>query len=109
MVRYSCYLQVRGFGGVTRVRERKADDNIRRTDTGNDTRTRRSCRKRKMGRSEVIMEATQQFLQEKRARELRDEMERGYAEMATINFAIACECTHVEAEAEDRNISILGG
>ncbi|EFR97580.1 'toxin-antitoxin system, antitoxin component' [Listeria ivanovii FSL F6-596] len=55
------------------------------------------------------MEATQQFLQEKRARELRDEMERGYAEMATINFAIACECTHVEAEAEDRNISILGG
>ncbi|MBC8824679.1 CopG family transcriptional regulator, partial [Escherichia coli] len=25
------------------------------------------------------------------------------------NFAIACECTHVEAEAEDRNISILGG
>ncbi|EAD8908143.1 CopG family transcriptional regulator [Listeria monocytogenes] len=65
--------------------------------------------KEKMGRGEVIMEATQQFLQEKRARELRDEMERGYAEMATINFAIACECTHVEAEAEDRNISILGG
>ncbi|ENK5393664.1 CopG family transcriptional regulator [Listeria monocytogenes] len=65
--------------------------------------------KEKMGRSEVIMEATQQFLQEKRARELRDEMERGYEEMATINFAIACECTHVEAEAEDRNISILGG
>ncbi|EJB2511629.1 CopG family ribbon-helix-helix protein [Listeria monocytogenes] len=65
--------------------------------------------KEKMGRSEVIMEATQQFIQEKRARELRDEMERGYAEMATINFAIACECTHVEAEAEDRNISILGG
>ncbi|EHY9943805.1 CopG family ribbon-helix-helix protein [Listeria monocytogenes] len=65
--------------------------------------------KEKMGRSEVIMEATQQFLQEKRARELRDEMERGYAEMATINFAIACECIHVEAEAEDRNISILGG
>ncbi|CWT92490.1 CopG family ribbon-helix-helix protein [Listeria monocytogenes] len=65
--------------------------------------------KEKMGRSEVIMEATQQFLQEKRARELRYEMERGYAEMATINFAIACECTHVEAEAEDRNISILGG
>lgn len=65
--------------------------------------------KEKMGRSEVIMEATQQFLQEKRARELRDEMERGYAEMATINFAIACECTHVEAEAEDKNISILGG
>ncbi|EAC7954064.1 CopG family ribbon-helix-helix protein [Listeria monocytogenes] len=65
--------------------------------------------KEKMGRSEIIMEATQQFLQEKRARELRDEMERGYAEMATINFAIACECTHVEAEAEDRNISILGG
>ncbi|HDT9427673.1 TPA: CopG family ribbon-helix-helix protein [Listeria monocytogenes] len=65
--------------------------------------------KEKMGRSEVIMEATQQFLQEKRARELRDEMERGYAEMAKINFAIACECTHVEAEAEDRNISILGG
>ncbi|EKE6023858.1 CopG family ribbon-helix-helix protein [Listeria monocytogenes] len=65
--------------------------------------------KEKMGRSEVIMEATQQFLQEKRARELRDEMERGYVEMATINFAIACECTHVEAEAEDRNISILGG
>ncbi|EMQ6109270.1 CopG family transcriptional regulator [Listeria monocytogenes] len=65
--------------------------------------------KEKMGRSEVIMEATQQFLQEKRARELRVEMERGYAEMATINFAIACECTHVEAEAEDRNISILGG
>ncbi|EAE7734386.1 CopG family ribbon-helix-helix protein [Listeria monocytogenes] len=65
--------------------------------------------KEKMGRSEVIMEATQQFLQEKRARELRDEMERGYAEMATINFAIACECTHVEAEAEDRNISTLGG
>ncbi|EGP9533836.1 CopG family ribbon-helix-helix protein [Listeria monocytogenes] len=65
--------------------------------------------KEKMGRSEVIMEATQQFLQEKRARELRDEMERGYAEMATINFAIACECTHVEAEAEDRNISVLGG
>ncbi|MBC2314426.1 CopG family ribbon-helix-helix protein [Listeria welshimeri] len=65
--------------------------------------------KEKMGRSELIMEATQQFLQEKRARELRDEMERGYAEMATINFAIACECTHVEAEAEDKNISILGG
>lgn len=58
--------------------------------------------KEKMGRSEVIMEATQQFLQEKRARELRDEMERGYAEMATINFAIACECTHVEAEAEEQ-------
>ncbi|RFQ75138.1 CopG family transcriptional regulator, partial [Escherichia coli] len=31
--------------------------------------------KEKMGRSEVIMEATQQFLQEKRSRELRDEME----------------------------------
>ncbi len=49
MVRYSCYLQVRGFGGVTRVRERKTDNNIRRTDTGNGTGTRRSCRKRKNG------------------------------------------------------------
>ncbi|WP_239256144.1 CopG family ribbon-helix-helix protein [Listeria ilorinensis] len=65
--------------------------------------------KEKVGRSEVIREATQLFLKQKKAREMRDEMKRGYTEMATINFAIACECTHVEAEAENRNIEILGG
>ncbi|WP_099223431.1 CopG family ribbon-helix-helix protein [Listeria costaricensis] len=65
--------------------------------------------KEKVGRSEVIREATQLFLKQKKAREMRDEMKRGYTEMATINFAIACECTHVEAEAENRNIDILGG
>ncbi|EUJ51842.1 CopG family transcriptional regulator [Listeria fleischmannii FSL S10-1203] len=40
---------------------------------------------------------------------MRTEMERGYEEMAKINFAIACECTHVEAEAESKNIEVLGG
>ncbi|MBC1520253.1 CopG family ribbon-helix-helix protein [Listeria aquatica] len=65
--------------------------------------------KEKMERSEVIMEATQEFLKRKKAREVRVEMERGYIEMAKINFAIACECTHAESEAENRNIEILGG
>ncbi|EUJ30763.1 hypothetical protein MFLO_10204 [Listeria floridensis FSL S10-1187] len=65
--------------------------------------------KEKVERSEVIMEAAQEFLKRKRARDLRDEMERGYIEMAKINFAIACECTHVESEAENRNIEVLGG
>ncbi len=63
----------------------------------------------KVERSEVIMEATQEFLKQKKAREMRTEMERGYTEMAKINFAIACECTHVEAEAESKNIEVLGG
>lgn len=65
--------------------------------------------KEKMGRSEMIMEATQQFLRQRKASDLRDEMERGYTEMASINFSIACECTHVESEAEDKNLQVLGG
>ncbi|WP_163652207.1 CopG family ribbon-helix-helix protein [Listeria sp. PSOL-1] len=66
-------------------------------------------KKEKVGRSEVIREATKQFIEQKKARELRDEMEKGYTEMATINFAISSECTHVEAEAETKSMEILGG
>lgn len=67
------------------------------------------ARKQRIEKNEIIDRAVKQYISQQKVRDLRVEMERGYAEMANINFAIACECTHVESEAEDKNIRVLGG
>lgn len=65
--------------------------------------------KERIEKNEIINRAVKQYISQQKVHDLRIEMERGYAEMANINFAIACECTHVETEAEDKNIRVLGG
>lgn len=51
-------------------------------------------------RSEWIRQAMSQFLSEKKKQSIRESMQRGYAEMATINLRIASESFLVEGEAD---------
>ncbi|WP_153126767.1 CopG family ribbon-helix-helix protein [Peribacillus tepidiphilus] len=51
-------------------------------------------------RSELIYRATVMYLNERKKRKFRDQMKRGYVEMAAINLKIASEAFLAEYEAE---------
>lgn len=50
-------------------------------------------------RSELIRQAMKLYLTERRKRQLREAMQRGYMEMAKINLHIASESFHAEEDA----------
>ena len=53
-----------------------------------------------VNRNELLYRATKMYLHERKKRKLRDDMKRGYIEMATINLSIASEAFLAEYEAE---------
>ncbi len=53
-----------------------------------------------VNRNELLYRATKMYLHERKKRKIRDEMKRGYIEMATINLGIASEAFLAEYEAE---------
>ncbi|NMA51912.1 MAG: ribbon-helix-helix protein, CopG family [Peptococcaceae bacterium] len=55
-----------------------------------------------LNRSEFIREAMKLYIAERKRRKLREEMKRGYIEMAKINLALAME--HHRLESEVTNI-----
>jgi CopG family transcriptional regulator / antitoxin EndoAI len=50
-------------------------------------------------RSELIRQAMKLYLMERKKRQLRESMQRGYMEMAKINLHIASEAFHAEEDA----------
>ena len=52
-----------------------------------------------LNRSEFIREAMKLYIAERKRRLLREQMKRGYLEMARINLALAVEHYRLEAEA----------
>ena len=53
----------------------------------------------KRTRSEFIREAMRLYLQERKKRQIRERMQKGYLEMAKINLALSREAIHAENEA----------
>ncbi|WP_110926406.1 CopG family ribbon-helix-helix protein [Bacillus massiliglaciei] len=53
-----------------------------------------------VNRSEFIYRAAKMYLRERKKREFRERMKRGYIEMAAINLTIASEAFQAEFEAE---------
>lgn len=53
----------------------------------------------KRTRSEFIREAMRLYLQERKKRQIRERMQRGYLEMAGINLALSNEAVYAESEA----------
>ncbi|QGP91420.1 hypothetical protein MGLY_07530 [Neomoorella glycerini] len=51
-------------------------------------------------RSEFIREAMKLYITERKRRNIREQMKRGYQEMAAINLALAVENYDVENEAQ---------
>jgi len=51
-------------------------------------------------RNEFIYQATKMYLRERRKRQIREAMRRGYMEMAKINLNIASEAFLAEEEAD---------
>lgn len=56
----------------------------------------------KRNRSELIREAMRLYIDHKKKREIRDQMKKGYQEMAEINLKLAEMCFDIESETEDR-------
>lgn len=56
----------------------------------------------KRNRSEFIREAMKLYLAERKRRSLREQMKRGYLEMAQINLGLAAESFYLENEVELR-------
>jgi CopG family transcriptional regulator / antitoxin EndoAI len=50
-------------------------------------------------RSELIRQAMKLYLMDRKKRQLRESMQRGYLEMAKINLHIASEAFHAEEDA----------
>ncbi|TYO96198.1 transcriptional regulator, CopG family [Desulfallas thermosapovorans DSM 6562] len=64
----------------------------------------------KQNRSEFVREAMKLYLAERRRRMLREQMKKGYVEMATINLALAIEQYRLESEvAPEFEDSVAGG
>lgn len=64
--------------------------------------------KENSNRSELIRQAMKLFLLERKKRQLRESMQRGYMEMARINLHMASEAFQAEEEADhtlDRLVS----
>jgi len=65
-------------------------------------------KREKKSRSELFRQAMRLYLHEQKKRQIRESLERGYQEMASINLRIAKEAIYAEAEAEhvvDRLVS----
>lgn len=61
-----------------------------------------------LNRSQLVREAMKLYLKERRKRQIRESMQKGYMEMAKINLNIASEAFVAEEEAEltlDRLVS----
>jgi CopG family transcriptional regulator/antitoxin EndoAI len=56
--------------------------------------------KEKSNRSELIRQAMKLYLKERKKRQIREMMQRGYMEMANINLDIASEAFQAEEEAD---------
>ncbi|MBO8169239.1 MAG: ribbon-helix-helix protein, CopG family [Thermoanaerobacteraceae bacterium] len=55
----------------------------------------------KRNRSEFIREAMKLYISERKKKTLREQMKKGYQEMADINLALAMENYEVEREVQD--------
>jgi CopG family transcriptional regulator / antitoxin EndoAI len=62
-----------------------------------------------VNRSEFIYRATKMYLRERKKRQIRETMRRGYMEMAKINLAIASEAIQAEYEAEHTVERLVSG
>ncbi|MGM9985758.1 MAG: CopG family ribbon-helix-helix protein [Bacillaceae bacterium] len=62
-----------------------------------------------VNRNELIYQATKSFLREKKKRQIREAMRRGYLEMAKINLNIASEAFLAEYEAEHTVERLVSG
>ncbi|KHD84600.1 CopG family ribbon-helix-helix protein [Heyndrickxia ginsengihumi] len=62
-----------------------------------------------MNRDELIYRATKMYLKERKKRQIRETMRRGYMEMAKINLSIATEAIQAEYEAEHTVESLVSG
>ncbi len=60
-------------------------------------------------RSEFIYQATKMYLRERKKRQIREVMRRGYMEMAKINLRIASEAFLAEYEAEHTVERLVSG
>jgi CopG family transcriptional regulator/antitoxin EndoAI len=54
----------------------------------------------KRSRSEFIREAMKLYLQERKKKQIRESMQEGYMEMASLNLTLANEAINVENEAD---------
>lgn len=62
-----------------------------------------------VNRSEFIYQATKMYLRERKKRQIREVMRRGYMEMAKINLSIASEAFLAEYEAEHTVERLVSG
>lgn len=62
-----------------------------------------------VNRNEFIYRATKMYLRERKKRQIRESMRRGYMEMAKINLAIASEAIQAEYEAEHTVERLVSG
>ncbi|WP_174496722.1 antitoxin [Salirhabdus euzebyi] len=60
-------------------------------------------------RNDLICQATKMYLREKKKRDIRESMRRGYVEMANINLNIASEAFQAEEEAENTLERLVSG
>ncbi len=63
----------------------------------------------KKTRSEFIREAMKLYLQERKKRQIREKMQKGYLEMAKINFNLSREALYAENEAVLITEELIGG
>ncbi len=63
----------------------------------------------KRTRSEFIREAMRLYLQERKKRQIREKMQRGYIEMARLNLNLANEALEAENEAGIIAEQLVGG
>lgn len=62
-----------------------------------------------LNRSEFIYQATKMYLRERKKRQIREVMRRGYMEMAKLNLSIASEAFQAEYEAEHTVERLVSG
>lgn len=62
-----------------------------------------------LDRNELMRQAMHAFIIEKKRWHLREQMKRGYLEMANINLQLAIEQADLEAEAEEYLLMAEGG
>ncbi|NGP46250.1 antitoxin endoai [Bacillaceae bacterium SIJ1] len=60
-------------------------------------------------RNELIYQATKMYLRERKKRQIRESMRRGYMEMAKINLDIASEAFFAEEEADHTLHRLVSG
>jgi CopG family transcriptional regulator/antitoxin EndoAI len=63
----------------------------------------------KRTRSEFIREAMRLYLRERKKKQIREQMQEGYMEMARLNLTLANEAISAENEADRLAEEIVGG